>query len=129
VEQANQFLREEYVGEFNRRFTVRAAARGSAFVRTRRKDLDLVFSLQQERRVNGDNTVVLENRVLQIDKTRWRNTLAGCTVQVYELLDGQIVIRYGPHEVGRFARDSVAEVMGKQKRSARPLGHKRAAAA
>jgi hypothetical protein len=79
--------------------------------------------------VNGDNTVVLENRVLQIDKTRWRNTLAGCTVQVYELLDGQIVIRYGPHEVGRFARDSVAEVMGKQKRSARPLGHKRAAAA
>jgi len=33
VEAANRFLREEYMGEFNRRFQVKAATQGSAFVR------------------------------------------------------------------------------------------------
>src|SRR3982751_1134070 len=54
VEQANRFLREEYRAEFNRRFAVAAAGKGSAFVRTRRKDLDWVFSIQHERMVNSD---------------------------------------------------------------------------
>jgi len=72
VEEANRFLRAEYIAEFNRRFTVQAAQRGSAFQRTKRRDLDWVFSLQHERRVNQDNTVALDNRVLQISKTRWR---------------------------------------------------------
>ena len=79
VEAANRFLREDYRAEYNRRFAVAAAGKGSTFVRTRRKDLEWVFSLQHERTVNGDNTIALENRVLQIEKTRWRNTLAGCT--------------------------------------------------
>ena len=40
-----------------------------------RKDLDWIFSIQHERTVNNDNTLVLENRVFQLDKTRWRDTL------------------------------------------------------
>jgi hypothetical protein len=55
VEEANQFLREHYLGEFNRRFQVAPAQRGSAFVACRRRDLDLVFSLQFERTVYRDN--------------------------------------------------------------------------
>jgi len=42
---ANQFLREQYLSEFNQRFKVKAAERGPAFGPLRRKDLDLVFSL------------------------------------------------------------------------------------
>src|SRR5271157_4084559 len=57
VEGANQFLRQHYIGEFNRRFQVAPAQRGNAFVACRRKDLDLVFGLQYERTVNRDNTV------------------------------------------------------------------------
>jgi hypothetical protein len=57
VAAANQFLRSEYVKEFNRRFNVPAAERGTAFVPVRLKDLDLVFSLQHERVVARDNTV------------------------------------------------------------------------
>ena len=49
VEEANRFLRQEYRNEFNRRFAVGAAGKGSAFVRTRRKDLAWVFSIQHER--------------------------------------------------------------------------------
>ena len=128
VAQANQFLRDEYIREFNRRFAVKAAAKGSAFVRTQRRDLDWVFSLQQERRVNADNTIVVGNRVIQIERTRWRNTLAGCTVTVHELLDGTLVIRFGPHEVARLAPGSWPEPQPKVRSGARPLGHKRRAA-
>jgi transposase len=129
VAEANRFLREQYMGECNRRFQVPAASPGSAFVRTRRKDLGWVFSIQHERRVNQDNTITLDNRILQIEKTRWRNTLAGCTVTVYELLDGRVVVRFGPHEVARFAPENLPAPQPKGRRAARPLGHKRERAA
>jgi hypothetical protein len=105
--QANEFLRDEYVSEFNNRFTVHAAQNGSAFVHTRRKDLDWIFSLQHERTVNNDNTLTLENRVFQLDKTRWRNTLAGQMVTIHEHLNGRMSIRYGPHLIAQYAADQL----------------------
>ena len=99
---ANDFLREEYIAEFNRRFQVPAAQRGSAFVACRRRDLNLVFSLQFERSVNRDNTVSFQNLVLQIERTRWRSTLAGCNVTVHQHLDGTLSISYGPHRLENY---------------------------
>ena len=102
VEEANGFLRERYIGEFNGKFSVAAAEKGTAFQRSNRLDLNCVFSITAERVVAKDNTVAIGNRVWQLDKTRFRHTLAGCTVTVHEHLDGTISIRYGPHVVGRF---------------------------
>lgn len=104
---ANEFLKEQYVKEFNGRFSVAAAEKGTAFVRLRRRDLDDIFSVQHERTVNQDNTVQLDNRVFQIMKTRWRNTLAGMTVAVHEQLDGSVTIHYGPHRIAEFAPEQV----------------------
>src|SRR5207248_10226758 len=78
LEEANRFLRAHYLAEFNRRFAVPAVEVGTAFVPARRRELDRVFSLQHERVVNRDNTVQLDQRVLQIEKTLWRGPLAGC---------------------------------------------------
>jgi hypothetical protein len=39
-------------------------------LRARRKDLDWIFSAQHERTLNNDNTLTLDNRVFQLDKTR-----------------------------------------------------------
>ena len=103
LNQANEFLRTEYIAEFNKKFAVAAAQKGSAFVRLRRRDLDWIFSLQHERTVNNDNTVEWNNRILQLNQTRWRNTLAGQTVIVHEHLDGRLSIRYGPHLVAQYA--------------------------
>lgn len=101
-EQANAFLRDAYIHEFNRKFGVKAAQTGTAFVRVRRTDLDRVFSIQHERVVNRDNTVSWANRCLQIDRTSWRGTLAGSRVTVCEHLDGTLSIVYGPHRVGHY---------------------------
>jgi hypothetical protein len=46
--------------------------------------------------------VVVGGKVFQIEPTRWRATLAGCSVTVCEHLDQTWSIRYGPHIVGRY---------------------------
>ena len=108
LEEANRFLRERYVAEFNRRFTVAAAEAGHAFMKVKDRDLDRIFSVQQERTVNRDNTVRVDNRVLQIGKSRWRGTLAGCRVTVCEHGDGTLSVLYSPHVVGRYNAEGQA---------------------
>jgi transposase len=100
--QANQFLRERYVAEFNRHFQVAAAQRGSAFVPCRSRNLNLVSSVQTERAVNRDNTVSFQNLSLQMQRVRWRATLAGCQVVVHQHLDGTLSLTHGPHCLGRY---------------------------
>jgi transposase len=129
IEKANEFLRQEYIAEFNRRFSTKAVQKGTAFVRLRRRDLDWIFSIQHERMVNQDNTVVLDNRVFQIEKTRWRDTLAKQIVTIHEHLDGRISIRYGPHLIRQYASAQLPPAGSPRRGTPRPLGHRRKAAA
>src|ERR1700681_4330661 len=105
VEQANQFLRQSYIGEFNAKFAVAAPQKGTAFRRTSRSDLNWIFTAQTERVVEKDNTVAIGDRHWQIEKSRFRSTLAGCTVTIHEHLDESVSIRFGPHTVGRYTAD------------------------
>ncbi len=124
LDKANEFLRTEYIAEFNSKFSVKAAEKGSAFVRTRRKDLDWIFSVQHERTVNNDNTLTLANRVFQLSRLRWGNTLAGQTVIVHEHLDGRMSIRYGPHVVAQYAAEQLPAQAPKRKGTPRlPIGN------
>jgi transposase len=100
--EANRFLCQHYVAEFNRHFQVPAAQRGTAFTACPRRDLDLIFSLQFERTVGRDNTVSFQNLALQIDKVSWRGTLAGCTVIVHQHLDGTLSMTHGPRRLGHY---------------------------
>jgi transposase len=103
VVDANRFLRERYIVEFNGKFSAPAAEKGTAFRRTGRSDLDWIFSVQTECVVEKDNTVAIRERSWQIDKTKFRHTLAGTTVTIHEHLDETVSIRYGPHVVGRYS--------------------------
>ena len=105
---ANQFLRERYMAEFNRHFQVAPAQRGNAFVPRRSADLERIFSLQFERAVQRDNTVSFQNLSLQIEKVRWRGTLAGCQVVVHQHLDGTLSLTHGPRCLGRYTSQGVA---------------------
>ena len=127
LERANEFLRTEYIAEFNRRFAVPAAQKGTAFVRTRRRDLDWIFSVQHERTVNNDNTVALDNRTFQLNKTRWRDTLAGQSVIVHEHLDGRVSIRYGPHLIAQYTSEELPPQAPRRRGTPRPGGISHAA--
>ncbi len=104
LEAANRFLRERYIAEFNRKFSVPAAERGTAFRPCSRRDLAFIFSVQTERVVDKDNTVAIGDRWWQIEKCRWRYSLAKQTVTIHQHLDGTLSIRFGPHVVGRYDR-------------------------
>lgn len=105
LEEANRFLQERYITVFNQKFAVAAQQKGTAFRRCSRRDLEWIFTIQTERVVAKDNTVAFQNRRWQIGKSRWRHTLADCTVTIHEHLDGTYSIRYGPHTVGRYDAD------------------------
>ena len=105
VEGANAFLRTRYIAEFNSKFTVAAKEKGTAFRKTTRADLNWIFTVQTERVVAKDNTVAITDQNWQLEKTRFRNSLAGCTVTIHEHLDRTVSIRFGPHVVGRYHAD------------------------
>ena len=102
------FLREHYVGEFNRRFQAPAAQRGNAFLPAPRRALERILSLQFERTVNRDNTVSFQNLCLQIERVSWRGTLTGCSVTVHQHLNGELSLSYGPHTLGRYTAQGEA---------------------
>jgi hypothetical protein len=108
LEEANLFLRERYIAEFNQKFTVAAKERGTAFRKASRSDLDWIFSVQTERVVARDNTIAFHDQIWQLEKTRWRYSLAGCTVTVHEHLDGRISVRYGPHVIANWDQGTPA---------------------
>jgi transposase len=101
-EDANHFLNSEYIAEFNQRFAVPAAESGTAFVPIHHLDLERIFSVHHQRQVARDNTIQFANRILQVPSTRFRATLAGCQVTIYQHLDATLSIGYGPHTVARF---------------------------
>ena len=119
VEEANRFLRERYIPEINRKFGVAAAEKGHAFVPVRGSDLDRIFSVQTERVVAKDNTVRLEGRVWQIERTPWRGTLAGCRVTICQHLDERVTMVYGPHVVARYTAQGQPLTVAKKQRAPR----------
>ena len=96
-------------------------------MRLRRNDLDWIFSVKHERTVNRDNTIVVDNRVFQLEKTRWRNSLAGQNVIVHEHMDGRVSIRYGPNLISQFAADQLPPQAPKRQGKPRPPVGKAAA--
>ena len=108
VEGANQFLRQTYIAEFNRRFSVPAVQPGHAFLPVTNHDLELIFSLQHERVVSKDNTVRVANLCLQIERTSWRNSLAGCRVKVHQHFDDTFTIVYAGRIVGRYSAEGAS---------------------
>jgi transposase len=122
VEQANEFLRDRYIAEFNSKFKVKAAEKGTALRKCSRTDLNWVFTVQTQRVVDKDNTVAIGPRSWQLDKTRFRHTLAGSTVTIHEHLDGIVSIRYGPHVVGQFSADGTPTLKTPSKRRGKDAG-------
>ena len=103
LEAANEFLNDQYIAEFNRRFTVPAAQRGTAFISRRHRNLEMIFTQRFERTVDRDNTVHFHNLVMQIERAEWRPTLAGCKVIIHQHLDQTLTLTVAGHRVGQYS--------------------------
>jgi hypothetical protein len=102
-EDANRFIRKHYIREHNKRFAFKPPQPGSAFVPVASHiNLDLIFSIKEQRTVNNDNTVSFDRRILQIQPSPLRISFSRCRVFVHQHIDHSLSISFGPHIIGRF---------------------------
>lgn len=73
--------------------------------------------MQHERVAGKDNTVRIANLCLQIERTNWRSSLAGCRVKVLQHFDDTYTIQYAGRIVGRYSDEGAPlnEVTGTKK--------------
>src|SRR5450755_3266327 len=96
IEQANQYLEEEYMVWWERELTVEPANPDDAH-RPLDKSHNLAASLShvETRQVRNDYTFRLDNEVYQIDLQAVVSGLRGANVRVEQRLDGAVAVRYG----------------------------------
>lgn len=107
--EANAFLHQEYIPDYNKRFARASRLPGKAFLSVPKElCLERIFCLKEERRVNNDNTVAYKNQLYSLKATPWRCCFAKCQVTVYEYLDGTIAIGYGPQILQIFPKEVIS---------------------
>jgi hypothetical protein len=99
---ANRYLKERFIPDYNARFTVPAAAPGSAFTPYVGRPIEDVLCVQEDRVVGADNCVSYNRRSLQIPSQRHRQHYVRATVRVHEYPDGSLAIFDGPRCLVRF---------------------------
>ena len=107
LEQANDFLRRATSSNSTARLRSRPHSPARLLCGRAGPTSTRCSPSSTERVVNRDNTVNWANRCLQIDKTSWRGTLAGCRMIVCEHLDTRLSVLYGPHRVGHYTPNGV----------------------
>jgi hypothetical protein len=101
---ANRFLKETFLPQFNARFAVKASEPDSAFVPFAGSLTD-ILCIQKERTVGNDNTLRYKNMVLQIPEDRHRHHYVKAKVQVHHYPDGTIAIFHGPRQLAVFDKN------------------------
>jgi hypothetical protein len=91
-DEANQFLFTQFLPWYNTHYT--HAAESAYAPLPREKNLDLIFCIKKERRVNNDNTIIFQSQVIQIPPTEMKLSLARSKVEVCLLEDKRIFVVY-----------------------------------
>lgn len=121
VDDANAAL-WAYLPRHNARFAIAPTDGASAYRRLPRAvDLDGVCSLHYTRKVAHDNTVRLEERLVQIPPGPRRRSYAGCRVELQERLDGELVVLYQGHVLARQPAQSAGPLRARKRRRGREL--------
>src|SRR5260221_1895965 len=82
IEAANEYLEKEYLAQFNQKFSIKPAREQNAHRPKKNYNLDLIFSLQEERIMQNDGIIQYKNMLFQITKNR-----------IYVKPKGKIIIR------------------------------------
>jgi len=100
LEGANEYLHTVFLPKYNKKFTRKPKVEESAYrIIPEGMDLDRIFSIKEERRVQGDNTISYKGRRYQILPTETRFGFAKAKVEVQKRLDGTIHIFYKGEEL------------------------------
>ena len=102
MDEANRFLGNKLVGDFNRRFMVAPAEEGSAFVPLFDVKLDDILCLKHPKVVGNDNCVSYKGMRLQIPPVEDRYHFVRARVMVHEYSDGSMAIYHERCRLGSY---------------------------
>ena len=105
METANNYLRERFWPDYNKRFAAPARESGDAFVPLGGVDLDDILCVKEDRVVGHDNCVSYNNRSLQIPPGPHGRHFVRRRVRVHEHADGRLSVFHGPRRIGRYEAD------------------------
>jgi transposase-like protein len=95
-DEANEFLRSDYIPDHNQRFSVEASKPGDAhrpLTDSMRAELSSIFSVHSNRKVNNDFTIQFKTKWFQISAEQKTTVYKRDTVIMEEWLDGSVRIR------------------------------------
>ena len=102
MEDANRYLRDVFIPDYNSRFSVKPIEEETAFIPYIGRDLKDILCIQEERTVAKDNTVSYNSRTLQIPATQYRHHYVKCRVTVHEYTNGDLAIFHGPRKLATY---------------------------
>lgn len=120
--EANEFLINKFLPWYNKNYTHRAES--SYMPLPEDKDLDTVFCIKEERRVNHDNTITWDGQVIQIPPTDIRLSFAKAKVDACLLEDGRILVLYKGSIIAESRLSKKHKAAHKQKFQEELLGSK-----
>jgi hypothetical protein len=65
----------------------------------------MVFTQRYERTVDRDNTVRFHNRVMQLERAHWRDTLAGCKAIIHQHMDMALTLMIAGYRIGHYSAE------------------------
>lgn len=100
LEEANHYLVEQFIPDYNERFARCARGDGVAYRKvTKAMNLANIFCKREARKVISDNTITYYSRIFQILPDKHRASYVKAKVMVHEHLDGSIHIFYKGREL------------------------------
>ena len=116
MDQANCYLKDCFIPEHNKRFSITPEEPGSAFVAFT-GNLKDTLCVQVERVVGNDNTVRFKKLVLQIPEDKHRYHYVKAKVRVHQYLDQSLAIFHGPRQLAAYDKNGTLK-QGKGKLAA-----------
>lgn len=111
MEGSNELL-EDFLKDYNRRFTVPPREKGEMFrKRPSVYQLNRTLCLKETRTVNKDHTISFEGLILQIPPSKKFRSIACRRVEVLQLKDASIEIEFQKQIVARFSAESVQRLI------------------
>jgi transposase len=102
VADADAFIRDVFIPDYNARFAVKAEQEGSAFVAVPGVALAEILCVQEERQVGNDNCVSFNRLKLQIPASPLRAHFVKARVKVRQYPDGTYAVFHGQRRLGRY---------------------------
>lgn len=99
IKEANEFLKE-YIPKFNKQFSVVSQSKNNlhkALSQGLKEKLPQIFSIQSERKVNNDYTIMFKNRFFQLAEIQPTTVYKKDIAIVEEHLNGEIRINHNDH--------------------------------